>query len=329
MRIHSFSAVIAISSILAACGEKDANSTANTEESSPDGITTYSPVDLWTPAAIGDTRTLKARIDQGADINALLPEGGMTALAIAADFGQNDAVKMLLKAGADPDARNENQSTPSLGAAFFGRPDCLKTLLDAGADPNLADENGTTTFTALAIPWELTKGIADLMQMPLDQGTLEIGREKCWQILGPMTDIWTAAATGEITAIKARIAEGIDVNAQDPVGATTPLAIAASFGQIEAVRLLLEDGANPNATDQNGATPALGAAFFGRPDCLKALLDAGADASMADKDGTTAFTALLAPWSITKTIADAMMMPLDRNALDQGREKCVQILESR
>ena len=207
MRIHSFSAVIAISSILAACGEKDANSTANTEESSPDGITTYSPVDLWTPAAIGDTRTLKARIDQGADINALLPEGGMTALAIAADFGQNDAVKMLLKAGADPDARNENQSTPSLGAAFFGRPDCLKTLLDAGADPNLADENGTTTFTALAIPWELTKGIADLMQMPLDQGTLEIGREKCWQILGPMTDIWTAAATGEISAIKARIAE--------------------------------------------------------------------------------------------------------------------------
>ena len=90
---------------------------------------------------------------------------------------------MLLMAGADPNARNGNGSTPSLGAAFFGRPDCLRALLDAGADPSLADESGTTTITALFVPWQITKAIADAVKIPLDQTTLDAGREQCGRIL--------------------------------------------------------------------------------------------------------------------------------------------------
>jgi hypothetical protein len=119
------------------------------------------------------------------------------------------------------------------------------------------------------------------------------------------------------------------VNAPDPIGRTTPLAVAANFGQLEALRMLLAAGADPNARNGNESTPVLGAAFFGRADCLEALLDAGADPSLADENGTTSYTALLIPWQITKAIADAMMIPLDRKKLDTGRMECGRILESR
>ena len=140
-------------------------------------------VDLWTPAALGDLDLIAARIAAGGDVNAADPTFSVIPLALAADFGQVDAVKALLEAGADPNGRNGNGSTPALGAAFFGRADCLALLLASGADPNLADENGTTTYTAIDVPWEITKGIADAMEMPLDREVLELGRSRCRLIL--------------------------------------------------------------------------------------------------------------------------------------------------
>ena len=89
----------------------------------------------------------------------------------------------MLRAGADPNALNKNGSSPAIGAAFFGRPECLRILLEAGADPTIADEEGTTTFTALDVPWPITKMIADALQMPLDQELLVSGRDACRAIL--------------------------------------------------------------------------------------------------------------------------------------------------
>ncbi|MBC02383.1 MAG: hypothetical protein CMJ34_03630 [Phycisphaerae bacterium] len=325
---------VTLTSILAACGGSDSQAPESASTTSPDSTsrsTDWTPkmTDIWTPAATGDVRTLKSRLDAGADVNALDPDFQGSAIAYAADFGQVEAVRILLAAGADPDVRSGNQSTPAIGAAFFGRPDCLKVLLEAGADPGLADENGITAFSALAIPWEMTKGIADLMEMPMTPTALENGREQCWSLLAPMLDIWGAAATGEMNALRTNLDKGVDVNAPDPIGRTTPLAVAANFGQLEALMMLLAAGADPNARNGNESTPVLGAAFFGRADCLEALLDAGADPSLADENGTTSYTALLIPWQITKAIADAMMIPLDRESLDTGRMECGRILESR
>ena len=89
----------------------------------------------------------------------------------------------MLEAKADPNARNGNGSTPALAAAFFGRPECLKLLLDAGADPALAGESGTTTYTALLVPWDITKAIADLLRMPMEQQVLKAGRASCRAVL--------------------------------------------------------------------------------------------------------------------------------------------------
>lgn len=157
-----------------------------TDESAPsasNASTGTEVVDLWTPAALGDLDLIAARIAAGGDVNAADPTFSVIPLALAADFGQVDAVKALLEAGADPNGRNGNGSTPALGAAFFGRADCLALLLASGADPNLADENGTTTYTAVDVSWEITKAIADAMEMPLDRDLLERGRTQCRLIL--------------------------------------------------------------------------------------------------------------------------------------------------
>lgn len=178
-RISTAGVATATIAIVSGCGEStDFNADPSAGSAAPAEI-----VDIWTPAASGDVATLAARLDRAGDIDARDPTFETTALAFAADFGQADAVTLLLEAGADPDARNGNGSTPMIGAAFFGRPECLRILLKAGADPSLIDENGTTTYTALDVPWEITKGIADLLQLPLEPEVLERGRDACRKVL--------------------------------------------------------------------------------------------------------------------------------------------------
>ncbi len=55
-------------------------------------------------------------LDKGADVNAASPNGS-TPLMMAAQYGSEDSVKLLLAAGADPKRRNQRD----LGAAHFAR----------------------------------------------------------------------------------------------------------------------------------------------------------------------------------------------------------------
>ncbi|KAK3264047.1 hypothetical protein CYMTET_27187 [Cymbomonas tetramitiformis] len=61
-------------------------------------------------------------------------DGGWTLLMSAACEGNTPAVRILLEAGADPDARTEDGWTAAIGAAANGHMDTLQLLLDSGAD---------------------------------------------------------------------------------------------------------------------------------------------------------------------------------------------------
>ena len=55
-----------------------------------------------------------------------------------------DLAARLLKAGANPNVRNQLGSTPLAEAAFNANTGLIKALLDAGADPNAAGPDGQT-----------------------------------------------------------------------------------------------------------------------------------------------------------------------------------------
>ena len=71
---------------------------------------------------------------------------------------------------------------------------------------------------------------------------------------GPSMDIWEAARTGNIEAVRQHLAAGADVNAKDAWGGT-PLHYAASGGHKEIVELLIAKGAAVNAKRSDGGTP--------------------------------------------------------------------------
>lgn len=74
------------------------------------------------------------------DVNFPLEHG--TPLIHAAFGGRVRVVKLLLKCGADPNYRANNQWTPLIAAANDGRTRIIEVLLDAGAEPNLQDGKG-------------------------------------------------------------------------------------------------------------------------------------------------------------------------------------------
>ena len=90
-----------VSTILVGCSDSTTSDspTKATDPTEPAAATTPDTiVDIWTPAAIGDVATLAARLDRAGDIDARDPTFETTALAFAANFGQADAVTLLLEA---------------------------------------------------------------------------------------------------------------------------------------------------------------------------------------------------------------------------------------
>ena len=103
------------------------------------------------------------------------------------------------------------------------------------------------------------------------------------------TPLMFAAAYGSLSAMKALIAAGADVNGKNAFDATALMWCASD---LEKVKLLVEHGADVNARSRPGRTPLIiAAANDGGAPVVKLLLDKGADPSVRDSTGTTALTA--------------------------------------
>ena len=90
---------------------------------------------LQNAADRGDTNTVKALLDKGADVNEW--KYG-TALWMAAAKGNADMVKLLIERGADVNVMNQGGSSALGIAAEFGTADIVGILIDKGADVDKA-----------------------------------------------------------------------------------------------------------------------------------------------------------------------------------------------
>ena len=95
-----------------------------------------------------------------------------------------------------------------------------------------------------------------------------------------------AAKAHDNEAVRALIAEGVDVRATQYDGATA-LHWAAHFDELEMAELLIGAGADPNAVNDYGATPLTVACTNANAAMVATLLAAGADANAGGLSGET------------------------------------------
>jgi ankyrin repeat protein len=104
---------------------------------------------VFEAAAFGRLDRLRSILDEDPARAKGFSGDGFTALHLALFGGQEEAVRLLLERGADPNALSTNEvvRVPPLGTAAFVRSVPLaRLLLDSGADANGRGEGG---FTAL------------------------------------------------------------------------------------------------------------------------------------------------------------------------------------
>jgi len=99
---------------------------------------------LMMSASNGNIEVITILLKAGADVNAK-GEAGLTPLMKAVWMDTNpEVITTLYKAGADINARSENGITPLMWAAksYYSNPEVIRTLLEFGANPKAKDNSG-------------------------------------------------------------------------------------------------------------------------------------------------------------------------------------------
>lgn len=97
---------------------------------------------IYHAARNGNIDGIRVMLRGGADIDAK-DDNGNTALSIAAGFGATEAVVELIALGADEEVQNDNGFS-ALHWACNNWPETVRTLVDAGADLESLDTRGNT-----------------------------------------------------------------------------------------------------------------------------------------------------------------------------------------
>ena len=211
-----------------------------------------------------------------AAVLALLPAAAAAAAedAVAAAAERRDAVALraLLAASADVDARQPDGAAALHWAAHWNDVDAARLLVAAGADVNAANDLGVTPLALAAL--NAGAAMADvLLRAGADPDAVRPGGE---------TVLMTAARTGNPDLIRALVAAGAAVRGAAHFRAQTPLMWAASEGHADVARVLIDAGADVGARSAHGATALLLAARNGDVETARVLLDAGADVNAAE-----------------------------------------------
>ena len=205
-----------------------------------------------------------------------------TPLHYAATYGSPEAVRILLKAGADPKARNQAGATPLLYAAW----NLPKTqlLVEKGADVNVAENDGVTPLIVAVSAHSNSHTARLLLDKGANVNALDGFRDDA---------LMRAAGMGDADSLRLLLARGASAHNLNMVGFGA-LSNAMTFPDSERVQLLLAAGSEPNQTNTNGGmvkkrpialvhlTPLILAAPYSDEATVSALVKAGARVNEVD-----------------------------------------------
>mmetsp|Transcript_22376 Transcript_22376/g.39004 ORF Transcript_22376/g.39004 Transcript_22376/m.39004 type:complete len:404 (+) Transcript_22376:80-1291(+) len=187
---------------------------------------------------LSDKRTRRLLVDTAS-------KDGQTPLHYAAWSDQPQAVKLLLRAGANLEARDSaDGTTPLMKACFNGNIQVVHLLTRAGADMNNTSDDLKTALHMAA--WE---GHLEVVRYLADHGA-EVHVEDD----GGCAPLHYCIMSGHLEVVEYMLFKRANIAAPDNDG-WSPLHYATYFGMTEIVTCLLEHGATIHAENKDRERP--------------------------------------------------------------------------
>ena len=160
-----------------------------------------------------------------------IQQGGYTPMLFAAQKGDVESAKILIRHGADVNDTAPLGTSALVVAAHSGNGPLAAFLLDAGADPNAAGAGYTALHAAIlrrdiALVKSLVAHHADL-EIPVTKATEARRNATDYMLGGPMigsTAYWLAARFNEPDVMRMLAAAGAKITATPPDGTTALMA---------------------------------------------------------------------------------------------------------
>jgi ankyrin repeat protein len=217
-------------------------------------------------------------------------EGGLTPLHLAAVEDSVAVAALLVRWGADIDARAESGAIPLHWAAVSGSNRVAELLIERGADVNARDKMGRTPLhyaSNVDVAWSLIRRGADVNARDKDG----------------IAPLHLAVRGGREDVVSILLKHGADVNAVT-AKKVTPLHVAAYYGKAEIAEMLIKHGADVNARSVTGYTPLHYTVLYHGPlfpddihscyydeeamcKCINVLIKYGANVDAKDDSGRT------------------------------------------
>ena len=215
-------------------------------------------------------------IKEGANVNARDNVGNPIIYA-AALSGDSHTIDILVRSGAKVNKVSKRGKSTALHiAAGLGWERTMKKLIEHGAAINKKNLAGETPFHYAA-----SSGWASAMNLLIEHGAKieEVNNRG-------ESPLHKASFSGWDAAVSMLMEQGSDINLQDDLG-ETPLHKASFSGYLKVVKKLISHGANIDERNQKGETPLHRASFSNRDITARVLVKNGANVNAENADGET------------------------------------------
>ncbi|KAM0540175.1 hypothetical protein ACHAO7_011447 [Fusarium culmorum] len=232
---------------------------------------------------------------------------GWTVLHLAAMYGSDSVVKLLIKLRVDKEVKDRRGRTALHLASMTGKETVVVILINEGADMNAVDNIKDNTFL-LAVKTGNIEVVKLLINRMKDQQSTEMhdakpltlalqhGQKDVAQLLmenGVNYDKkdlrnqnllhYASMGPNNVDMIEELLDLGFDIHSKSD-GNVTPLHLAVERSRISNVKCLLERGANVSQTDVHGQTPLWTATRVKNVYLVWLLLERGASTDISLKD---------------------------------------------
>jgi ankyrin repeat protein len=260
-----------------------------------------------------DTYIIKLLLQSGAEVD-MAEENEATPLHFAADQGRLEAIRVLVAAGANIDAKDKWGRTALMRTIKGRHASAGQLLVELGASVQEKSYEYSMSALMFAVTWTDSVPLVETLLKAGATINDDLDNEEC----NPLT---RAAVNGNRTVFEFLLTKGgkpdvIDIFGQQPLQRATRSSLekgvrvlldakadvnfreekfgmtalhyaAATNDNTTIAQLLLDHGADINAKDDTGTTPIFKAAFQSKRAMLKFLEEKGADLEARNNDGFT------------------------------------------